>query len=130
MRPSRRSRRSVGSGSPPGGGRPPAPTPRASSPPRGGPGGRAGASPACSGGDERARRAAVLREELPFELILEPGDGSPAVTVVGSIDRIDRLLSGGIEGIDYKTGRPWSQAGVEEKLPLSIYPLASPAGPG
>ena len=33
-------------------------------------------------------------------------------------------MSGGIEVIDYKTGRPWSQAGVEENLQLSIYALA------
>jgi DNA helicase-2/ATP-dependent DNA helicase PcrA len=74
--------------------------------------------------DELARRADVIAEELPFELILDPGDGSAAVIVNGSIDRIDRLPSGGIEVLDYKTGRPWSQTGVEENLQLSIYALA------
>ena len=48
------------------------------------------------------------------------------MTVVGSIDRIDRLPSGGIEVIDHKTGRLWSQAGVEEKFQLSIHALACP----
>ena len=40
------------------------------------------------------------------------------------IDRIDRLPSGGIEVIDYKTGRVSSQKGVDESLQLSIYALA------
>ena len=31
-------------------------------------------------------------------------DGSAPVLITGSIDRIDRLPSGGIEVIDYKTG--------------------------
>ncbi len=63
-------------------------------------------------------------EELGFELALDPGDGSPAVVVHGSIDRIDRLESSGLEVIDYKTGRPSSQKGVDESLQLSIYALA------
>ena len=71
-------------------------------------------------GDGRA----VLHEELDFELPLDPGDGAPTVLVHGSIDRIDRLPSGGIEVIDYKTGRPSSQKGVDESLQLSIYALA------
>ncbi len=56
----------------------------------------------------RARSAASARrshEELDFELTLEPGDGAPPVVIRGSIDRIDRLPSGGIEVIDYKTGK-------------------------
>ena len=40
------------------------------------------------------------------------------------IDRIDLLASGGIEVIDYKTGSPRSQKGVDENLQLSIYALA------
>jgi RecB family exonuclease len=47
----------------------------------------------------------ALREEEPFELTLAPNDGSALVVITGSIDRIDRLPSGGIEVIDYKTGR-------------------------
>jgi RecB family exonuclease len=46
------------------------------------------------------------------------------VVITGSIDRIDRLPSGGIEVIDYKTGRVSSQKGVDESLQLSIYALA------
>ena len=41
-------------------------------------------------------------------------DGSPPVVITGSIDRIDRLPSGGIEVIDYRTG----------KVESSIYALA------
>ena len=44
--------------------------------------------------------------------------------IVGSIDRIDRLPSGGIEVLDYKTGKMESQKGVDESLQLSIYALA------
>ncbi len=47
-----------------------------------------------------------------------------AVVIVGSIDRIDRLPSGGVEVIDYKTGGVSSQKGVDESLRLSIYALA------
>lgn len=36
----------------------------------------------------------------------------------------DRLPGGGIEVIDYKTGRISSQKGVDESLQLSIYALA------
>ncbi len=66
----------------------------------------------------------ALHEELDFELTLEPGDGSAPVVITGQIDRIDRLPSGGIEVIDYKTGRVSSQKGVDESLQLSIYALA------
>lgn len=57
-------------------------------------------------------------------LPLDPGDGGAPVVINGSIDRIDRLPSGGIEVIDYKTGRAWGQKGVDESLQLSIYALA------
>jgi RecB family exonuclease len=50
-------------------------------------------------------------------------DGEPAV-FTGKIDRIDRLPEGGIEVIDYKTGKVESQKGVQESLQLSIYALA------
>jgi DNA helicase-2/ATP-dependent DNA helicase PcrA len=66
----------------------------------------------------------AIHEEQPFSLALEPGDGGPPVIVGGQIDRIDRLPSGGIEVIDYKTGRVSSQKGVDESLQLSIYALA------
>jgi superfamily I DNA/RNA helicase/RecB family exonuclease len=63
------------------------------------------------------------REEEAFELVLEMPDGVPA-TFTGMIDRIDRLPSGGIEVLDYKTGKLSSQKGVQESLQLSIYALA------
>ncbi len=66
----------------------------------------------------------ALHEEIDFELTLEPHDGSAPVVITGQIDRIDRLPSGGIEVIDYKTGRVSSQKGVDESLQLSIYALA------
>jgi DNA helicase-2/ATP-dependent DNA helicase PcrA len=73
---------------------------------------------------ELASAGEALHEELGFALRLEPGDGSPPVRINGVIDRIDRLPSGGIEVIDYKTGNPGSQKGVDENLQLSIYALA------
>ena len=66
----------------------------------------------------------ALHEELDFELTLEPEDGTPPVIITGQIDRIDRLPSGGIEVLDYKTGRAWGQKAVDESLQLSIYALA------
>ena len=74
--------------------------------------------------DELARPSEVLEEELDFVLVIDPGDGSPAVRVKGSIDRLDRTASGGVEVIDYKTGNPESQKSVGENLQLSIYALA------
>jgi RecB family exonuclease len=63
-------------------------------------------------------------EEQDFELVIEDSSGAPPVIVRGSIDRIDRLPSGGIEVIDYKTGKVSSQKDVHESLQLSIYALA------
>ncbi len=73
---------------------------------------------------ELVSRSRVLHEELDFELVLAPGDGSAPVRVGGQVDRIDRLPGGGIEVIDYKTGRESSQKSVDESLQLSIYALA------
>ena len=44
--------------------------------------------------------------------------------IYGEIDRIDRLPSGGIEVIDYKTGKVSSQKDIADNLQLSIYALA------
>jgi hypothetical protein len=62
--------------------------------------------------------------EQDFTLTIEPDDGRPAFVVGGQIDRIDWLPSGGIEAVDYKTGRMSSQKDVAESLQLSIYALA------
>jgi DNA helicase-2/ATP-dependent DNA helicase PcrA len=64
-------------------------------------------------------------EELDFELTIEPDDGSPPFSIRGQIDRVDRLPTGGVEIVDYKTGRIESQKGVDESLQLSIYALAA-----
>jgi RecB family exonuclease len=72
---------------------------------------------------ELASIGEALAEEVDFELSVDVPGGAPAV-FTGKIDRIDRLPGGGIEVIDYKTGNPGSQKGVQESLQLSIYALA------
>jgi DNA helicase-2/ATP-dependent DNA helicase PcrA len=72
---------------------------------------------------ELASLGEALMEETDFELVI-PVPGGPPATFHGSIDRIDRLPSGGIEVIDYKTGNVTSQKNVAESLQLSIYALA------
>ena len=56
--------------------------------------------------------------------MIEDPDGGAPVVITGSIDRIDRLPSGAVEVIDYKTGKLSSQKDVAESLQLSIYALA------
>ena len=73
---------------------------------------------------ELAGAGEALAEELQFELVLDPADGGAPVVVHGGIDRIDRLPGGGVEVIDYKTGRVTSQKDVSENLQLTIYALA------
>jgi RecB family exonuclease len=72
---------------------------------------------------ESADRAGTLGEEFRFRLhlLLDP---DTLVTVSGFIDRIDRLASGAVELIDYKTGRAGPPEEVESSLQLSIYALA------
>ncbi len=72
------------------------------------------------GSDERAE---TLGEELRFRLHL-PLDPATLVTVSGFIDRIDRLASGAVELIDYKTGHAGPPEEAESSLQLSIYALA------
>jgi superfamily I DNA/RNA helicase/RecB family exonuclease len=43
----------------------------------------------------------------------------------GRVDRIDRLGSGGVAIVDYKTGKPKSQEEADESLQLSLYALAA-----
>ena len=73
---------------------------------------------------ELSTTSQAIHEELEFNLAIDPGDGGPPVMVGGSIDRIDRLADGGIEVIDYKTGRMTSQKDPGANLQLSIYALA------
>ncbi len=73
---------------------------------------------------ELSTTGTALHEELPFELTLDPEDGSPPVRITGSIDRVDRLDSGGIEVVDYKTGNMGAQKEPAVNLQLTIYALA------
>jgi DNA helicase II / ATP-dependent DNA helicase PcrA len=63
----------------------------------------------------------VLHTEEFFEVKL--GE----TTVVGRIDRMDKLPGGQIAITDYKTGKPQSQEDSDESLQLSIYALAAGA---
>jgi DNA helicase-2/ATP-dependent DNA helicase PcrA len=67
----------------------------------------------------RAPALDVLETEKEFKIKI----GS--ATVVGRIDRIDRLAGGGVAIVDYKTGKPRSQEDADESLQLSIYALAA-----
>ena len=73
---------------------------------------------------EEAFAGETLGEEVEFMLPIDPGAGEPPVPVFGVIDRIDRLPSGGVEVVDYKTGRPWAGADPARSLQLAIYALA------
>ena len=66
----------------------------------------------------------AIVEEQAFDLVIEDPDGGPPVVIGGFIDRIDRLPSGAVEVIDYKTGKMSSQKDVAQSLQLSIYALA------
>jgi RecB family exonuclease len=73
---------------------------------------------------EEARDGETIAEELGFELAIPASDGAEPVRLHGVIDRIDRLPSGGVEVIDYKTGRPWIAEPLADNLQLTIYALA------
>jgi len=75
-------------------------------------------------GSLRALLPMAGRTLLEYQVRCAAAAGAAPIVVVGSIDRIDRLPSGGIEVIDYKTGSPASQKAVDESLQLSIYALA------
>ncbi len=77
---------------------------------------------------ELASPAAAVGFELPFTMILDPGDGSSPVRFSGQIDRIDRHPDGTFEIVDYKTGRARSQADVDHDDQLSAYALACREG--
>jgi putative RecB family exonuclease len=78
---------------------------------------------------ESARPAETMDEEVRFRLTLELEPES-TVAVSGYIDRIDRLPSGAVELIDYKTGRSGSPAAAGSSLQLSIYALGCRDGLG
>ena len=61
----------------------------------------------------------VLQTEEWFEVKI--GE----VTVVGRIDRVDRLPDGTVVITDYKTGKPQSQDDADDSVQLSIYALAA-----
>jgi len=61
----------------------------------------------------------VLHTEESFEIKI--GE----TTVVGRIDRIDRLVDGTVAIIDYKTGKARDQEAADESLQLSLYALAA-----
>ncbi len=56
----------------------------------------------------------------------EPGRGS--VRFVGYIDRVDRAADGSTEIVDYKTGRPRSQADVDADAQLTAYAFGCARG--
>jgi DNA helicase-2/ATP-dependent DNA helicase PcrA len=61
----------------------------------------------------------VLHTEEWFEMKVS------GVTVVGRIDRIDKLEAGKVAIIDYKSGKPQDQEDADESLQLSIYAIAA-----
>jgi RecB family exonuclease len=72
---------------------------------------------------ESAQQLETVGEELRFRLRIQL-DPDAVVVVGGVIDRIDRLPSGAVELIDYKTGGAGRPQEAESSLQLSIYALA------
>ncbi len=71
---------------------------------------------------ESSTAVETIGEETRFRLRLKL-DPNTSVAVGGFIDRIDRLPSGAVELIDYKTGAASSAQSAESSLQLSIYAL-------
>jgi DNA helicase II / ATP-dependent DNA helicase PcrA len=67
----------------------------------------------------RAPRPDILHNEERFSIKI----GN--TTLVGRIDRMDRVADGRVVVVDYKTGKPKSQEDADESLQLSIYALAA-----
>ena len=61
----------------------------------------------------------VLQTEQKFDLKVEE------TKLSGRVDRMDRLASGGVVVVDYKTGKPKSQEDADKSLQLSLYGLAA-----
>ena len=66
-----------------------------------------------------AAPADVLAQERGFEIPLE-GD----VLLTGRMDQVNRI-EGGVEIVDYKTGRPRDEKSVRKNLQLSVYAMAA-----
>lgn len=66
-----------------------------------------------------AAPADVLAQERAFEIPLE-GD----VVLTGRMDQVNRV-EGGVEIVDYKTGRPRDEKSVRKNLQLSVYAMAA-----
>jgi DNA helicase-2/ATP-dependent DNA helicase PcrA len=67
--------------------------------------------------------AQVLSLEQPFTIPIVSGDRS--IRIGGKIDRIDATPNGGIEIVDYKTGRIPTKREVDNNLQLSMYAMAA-----
>lgn len=69
----------------------------------------------------------TLALELPFSFFLNVSDDptEKPIKIIGAIDRIDRREDGGIEIIDYKTGKPESLSKRSYQLQLGLYALAA-----
>jgi len=67
----------------------------------------------------QTRAPEVLHTEEFFEMRVG------GTTIIGRIDRIDKLSDGRVVITDYKTGKPQSQEDADESLQLSIYALAA-----
>ncbi len=62
----------------------------------------------------------VLMQEKVFELPLDV-----SILVTGRMDQVNRREGGGVEIVDYKTGRPRNQKDADKSLQLSLYALAA-----
>jgi DNA helicase-2/ATP-dependent DNA helicase PcrA len=71
-------------------------------------------------GTYSAAPAEVLHQEKRFELPV-----AHEVIVTGRMDQVNGVGNGGVEIIDYKTGRPRHEKQAAEDLQLSIYALAA-----
>ncbi len=65
----------------------------------------------------------IVALETPFAIRF-----NPQLKIGGKIDRLDKV-GRGLEIVDYKTGRVWSQKEVDDSLQMTVYGLAA-ADPG
>ncbi len=90
-----------------------------------------------AGDEERQLRAKAETALHRYEERRRTEDGEPVWfeksftfrlgphTLRGRVDRVDRLPEGGYELIDYKTGRPRTEAQLRDDVQLSLYALAA-----